>query len=78
MTVRLSSEYGDVDDDAAGGYEKSTARRWQMRAPRSWPPRITLRGVWEVLKTDASDSMSAVPTARLVFASLSFMGVEMP
>jgi hypothetical protein len=33
------------------GMERSVARRWQMRAPRSWPPRMMGMGVESGLET---------------------------
>lgn len=65
----------------------STARRWQMRAPRSWPARITCRGGNEgddddddlVSNTWARASSRAWSTARFVWLPvLAEMGVLMP
>ena len=78
-TVRLRSLYSV--GECVEGCEKSTERRWQIRAPRSWPPRITFRGDDEdlVSKTEARTSRRAVPTERFVLLEASpMMGVDMP
>ena len=67
----------------AGGCEKSTASRWEIRPPRSWPPMMILRGDEDDLveKTALRDSSRALPTERLEFAGIGsddLMGVEMP
>lgn len=68
----------------AGGCEKSTAMRCEIRAPRSCPPIMILRGVDDDLveKTALRDSSSAFPTERLELAAMGsvedLMGVEMP
>lgn len=81
MTVKLRVWNRD-EEESEGGWEKSTARRWAMRAPLSWPPRMMRLGEDEevavVLKTFDSASRRAVPTERLSLRDLSSIGVEMP
>lgn len=69
--------------EAAGGCEKSTARRCEIRAPRSCPPIMILRGEEDDLVEKAAlrDSSRAFPTERFELAGIGsddLMGVEMP
>lgn len=67
----------------AGGCEKSTARRCEIRAPRSCPPMMILLGDEDDLveKPSLRASSSAFPTERLELAGIGSedaMGVEIP